>query len=138
GNRLSPYGFRRSRSAQHHHELYVPLQRQRSFPRRPVSGNRRQPLHHVLHHGDRERQVRVRMDRRPGIFRDRIRLDLRRMTLSGAIAVALLIAGSAFAAEIPPADRRSGYDFMKPHTRALQDEDTTNPGMLWVLDAEAL
>ncbi len=36
------------------------------FPRRPVSGDRRQPLHHLLHHRDRERQVRVRMDRRPG------------------------------------------------------------------------
>jgi sulfur-oxidizing protein SoxA len=60
------------------------------------------------------------------------------MRFSGAIAVALLIAGSTFAAEIPPAERRSGYDFMKPDTRAMQDEDTTNPGMLWVLDGEGL
>lgn len=60
------------------------------------------------------------------------------MRLAGAIAVALLIAGSGLAAEIPPADRRSGYDFMKPDTRAMQDEDTANPGMLWVLDGEAL
>src|SRR5205823_3016466 len=66
-----------------------------------------------------------------------VRLDIRRMRFGGAIAVAL-IAGSAFAAEIPPADRRSGYDFMKPDTRAMQDEDTANPGMLWVLDGEAL
>ncbi len=60
------------------------------------------------------------------------------MRFAGAIAVALLIAVPAFAAEIPPADRRSGYDFMKPDTRAMQDEDTANPGMLWVLDGEAL
>lgn len=60
------------------------------------------------------------------------------MRFAGAIAVALLIAVPAFAAEIPPADRRSGYDFMKPDTKAMQDEDTANPGMLWVLDGEAL
>jgi L-cysteine S-thiosulfotransferase len=60
------------------------------------------------------------------------------MRFARAIAVALLIANTAFAAEIPPADRRSGYDFMKPDTRAMQGEDTANPGMLWVLDGEAL
>ena len=60
------------------------------------------------------------------------------MRFAGAIAVALLIAGSAFAAEIPQAERRSGYDFMKPDTKVMQDEDTANPGMLWVLDGEAL
>ena len=54
------------------------------------------------------------------------------------MAVALLIANAALAAEIPPAERRSGYDFMKPDTRAMQDEDTANPGMLFVLDGEAL
>jgi sulfur-oxidizing protein SoxA len=60
------------------------------------------------------------------------------MRLAGAIAVALLAAGAALAAEIPQAERRSGYDFMKPDTKAMQDEDTANPGMLWVLDGEAL
>ena len=108
------------------------------FPRRPVSGDLRQPLHHLLHHRDRERQVRVRMDRRPGVFRNRVRFDHGRMRFAGAIAVALLIAGAAFAAEIPQAERRSGYDFMKPDTKAMQDEDTANPGMLWVLDGEGL
>jgi len=43
-----------------------------------------------------------------------------------------------FAAEIPLAQRRSGYEFMGRETRAMQDDDTTNPGMLWVLDGEAL
>ena len=27
---------------------------------------------------------------------------------------------------------------MTPDTRAMQDDDTANPGMLWVLDGEAL
>ena len=60
------------------------------------------------------------------------------MRFPGVIAVALLIVGSAFAAEIPQAERRSGYDIMKPDTKAMQDEDTANPGMLWVLDGEGL
>jgi sulfur-oxidizing protein SoxA len=42
------------------------------------------------------------------------------------------------AGDIPPADRRSGYDFMSRETRAMQDDDTANPGMLWVLDGESL
>ena len=60
------------------------------------------------------------------------------MRLVIAIAVALLAGGAALAAEIPQADRRSGYDFMKPDTKAMQDEDTANPGMLSVLDGEGL
>jgi L-cysteine S-thiosulfotransferase len=43
-----------------------------------------------------------------------------------------------FATEIPQAARRSGFSFMTPDTRAIQDDDTANPGMLWVLDGEAL
>ncbi len=42
------------------------------------------------------------------------------------------------AGEIPPDARRSGYSFMGPDTRAMQDDDTSNPGMLFVLDGEAL
>jgi sulfur-oxidizing protein SoxA len=42
------------------------------------------------------------------------------------------------ATEIPSAERRSGYTFMGPETRAMQDDDTTNPGMLGVLDGETL
>jgi sulfur-oxidizing protein SoxA len=58
----------------------------------------------------------------------------------GAIAVVLsiLLGTSALAAEIPLSERKSGYDFMGRETRAMQDDDTTNPGMLWVLDGEAL
>ena len=51
---------------------------------------------------------------------------------------ALGLAASAFAGEIPRADRRSGYDFMSRDTRAMQDDDTANPGMLWVLEGGTL
>lgn len=54
-----------------------------------------------------------------------------------AIAV-LALAGVAFAGEIPLAERRSGYDFMSRDTRAMQDDDTANPGMLAVLEGAAL
>jgi sulfur-oxidizing protein SoxA len=55
------------------------------------------------------------------------------------IAFALLLTASAArATEIPQSERRSGYSFMAPDTKAMQDDDTANPGMLWVLDGEAL
>ncbi|MGH8766392.1 MAG: sulfur oxidation c-type cytochrome SoxA [Burkholderiales bacterium] len=41
-------------------------------------------------------------------------------------------------ADIPLAERRSGYEFMGKETRAMQDDDAGNPAMLWVLDGEAL
>jgi sulfur-oxidizing protein SoxA len=43
-----------------------------------------------------------------------------------------------FAADIPPSERRSGFSFMTPETQSIQNDDTANPGMLWVLDGEAL
>jgi sulfur-oxidizing protein SoxA len=60
------------------------------------------------------------------------------MRLAGAIFSALLVASTVATAEIPQGERRSGYSFMTPDTRAMQDDDTANPGMLWVLDGEAL
>ncbi len=53
---------------------------------------------------------------------------------------ALLAAGLALAAaaEIAPEARRSGYDFASPEIRAMQDDETANPGMLWVLQGESL
>jgi L-cysteine S-thiosulfotransferase len=55
------------------------------------------------------------------------------------VVAALLIAASpVLATEIPRGERRSGFSFMAPDTRAMQNEDTANPGMLWVLDGEAL
>jgi sulfur-oxidizing protein SoxA len=42
------------------------------------------------------------------------------------------------AADIAPQDRRSAYADMSRETKAMQDDDTANPGMLAVLDGEAL
>ena len=60
---------------------------------------------------------------------------------TASISVAVLLAtftSSAFPAEIPLAERKSGYEFMTRETRAMQDDDTANPGMLSVLDGEAI
>jgi L-cysteine S-thiosulfotransferase len=54
-----------------------------------------------------------------------------------ALAPAALFASLALA-EIPLGERRSGYDMMSAATRAMQDDDTTNPATLTVLDGEAL
>jgi sulfur-oxidizing protein SoxA len=56
------------------------------------------------------------------------------------LAAMLLIAAASplFATEIPRGERRSGFSFMAPETQAMQNDDTANPGMLWVLDGEAL
>ncbi|MCC6778938.1 MAG: sulfur oxidation c-type cytochrome SoxA [Hyphomicrobiales bacterium] len=42
----------------------------------------------------------------------------------------------AAATEIPLSERKSGYDQMSRETRTMQDDDTTNPAMLSVLDGE--
>ena len=55
------------------------------------------------------------------------------MLLAAGIVLRPLIA-----TEIPQAERRSGYTFMGPETKAMQDDDTANPGMLGTLDGEAL
>jgi sulfur-oxidizing protein SoxA len=57
---------------------------------------------------------------------------------SALIVVGVVAALPACATEIPLNDRRSDYEFMGAQTRAMQDDDTANPGMLWVLDGEAL
>jgi sulfur-oxidizing protein SoxA len=51
------------------------------------------------------------------------------------LGVALM--GQALA-EIPPAEKRSGFEFMSRETQTMQSDDTGNPGMLWVLDGERL
>ncbi len=55
-----------------------------------------------------------------------------------AAALLFLVPIAAFAADIPEAQRRSGYEFMTTETRAMQDDEAANPGMLAVLDGEAL
>src|SRR5215469_1098761 len=57
-------------------------------------------------------------------------------SLSGVALV--LVATIAVAAEIAPEAKRSGYDFAGAETRAMQDDDTANPGMLWVSQGESL
>jgi sulfur-oxidizing protein SoxA len=55
-----------------------------------------------------------------------------------SVAALLVMAAALPATEVPQAQRRSGFTFMAPETRAMQDDDTANPGMLWVLDGEKL
>ena len=61
--------------------------------------------------------------------------------LSGLVCASLLFALAHFpalAAEIAPEDRRSAYADMSRESKAMQNDDTANPGMLAVLDGEAL
>src|SRR6266446_8906516 len=79
------------------------------------------------------------MDGRQRLHRHRVRQYHRRMRPAAAVVFATAVLGAtATAGEIPLADRKSGYEFMARETRAMQDDDTANPGMLWVLDGEAL
>jgi sulfur-oxidizing protein SoxA len=57
-------------------------------------------------------------------------------SLPAAAWACLLVTQAAGAAGILPGERRSGYEFMSPSTRAMQDDDATNPGTLWVLEGE--
>jgi L-cysteine S-thiosulfotransferase len=56
----------------------------------------------------------------------------------------LLGAGAVFATslaaagDIPDGQRRSGYALMGRELQAMQDDATGNPGMLWVLEGDAL
>ena len=50
----------------------------------------------------------------------------------------LLFPLAAAAAEIPLAERKSGYEFMSRETRAMQDDEVTGPAVLTLLDGEAL
>jgi L-cysteine S-thiosulfotransferase len=61
------------------------------------------------------------------------------MTQTAVLFLAVVLVGAAArAGEIPFAERKSGYVFMAPETRAMQDDDAANPAMLWVLDGETL
>ena len=64
---------------------------------------------------------------------------LRRLALAAILAAPFLTAQSRMAhAEIPLNERRSGYEDMSADNKAMQDDDTSNPAMLAVLDGEAL
>src|SRR5262245_3416516 len=66
------------------------------------------------------------------------RFGTARVRACSLVAVLLAVVAPAFSAEIPPNEKRSGYDFMSRETRAMQDDDTANPATFWVLDGEAL
>src|SRR5262249_38806950 len=55
-----------------------------------------------------------------------------------ALVAAPIAAIAIMAATTVPDWRRSGYDFAGAETRAMQDDDTANPGMLSVVQGEAL
>jgi len=57
--------------------------------------------------------------------------------LAGAVAAGCAALGVA-AGEIAPSERRSGFEFMSRETQAMQRDDVANPGMLSVLEGEAL
>ncbi len=58
--------------------------------------------------------------------------------MTARVFIGLLALFSLSAADIPPDQRRSGYADLGAETKAMEDDDTANPGMLWVLDGEAL
>lgn len=60
------------------------------------------------------------------------------MTPRNLLPLVLLAAAAASAAEPPAHTNRSGYDDASPEIRAMQDDDTANPAMLWVQQGEAL
>lgn len=64
-------------------------------------------------------------------------MTLRRSLLPALIATALG-ANPGLPAEIPLSERRSSYDMMSAETKAMQDEDTSNPAMLSVLEGQEL
>lgn len=62
------------------------------------------------------------------------------MRLSLWLVVLLLMPGAGVVTSAIAADadsRKSGFDFMRPATQALQKDDSQNPAMLWVKDGEA-
>ena len=61
--------------------------------------------------------------------------NLRARTLGVLLLPALsLIALPVSSAEIPAAQKQSDYESMSPQTRAIQDDDSVNPGIFSVLD----
>ena len=66
------------------------------------------------------------------------RMGIWRIAAALAMLSAILAATFPAVAEVPMSERKSGYDFMARESRAMQDDDTANAGMLWVLDGETL
>ena len=64
--------------------------------------------------------------------------SIRTIVLAVLLIAADIAASPLRATEIPQGERRSGFSFMTPEIQAMQKDDTSNPGMLWVLDGETL
>jgi L-cysteine S-thiosulfotransferase len=60
------------------------------------------------------------------------------LRVAASVAAVCLAVAIAASGEIPLSQRRSTYQDMSAETKAMQDGDTDNPGMLWVLDGETL
>lgn len=60
------------------------------------------------------------------------------MLRSALLAALALTSVGVLGADILPKDKRSGFEFMSPQTQAMQSDETSNPGMLWVADGERL
>ena len=62
----------------------------------------------------------------------------RTFVLIAAIVVVALLSTTlpVLTGDIAFDERKSTYEQMSADTKAMQDEDTANPGMLWVLDGE--
>src|SRR5260221_5644964 len=58
--------------------------------------------------------------------------------IASALLLSMLTLAPSLATEIAPQDRRSAYADMSRESKAMQDDDAANPGMLAVLDGEAL
>lgn len=65
---------------------------------------------------------------------------MKRLPFCTWVCFTVLVLGTCrgLADEIPPSQRRSGFDDMSRESQAMQRDDTANPGMLWVLEGEAL
>lgn len=65
-----------------------------------------------------------------------MRLAVGALWLAAAFATSLALAQTQN--QTQPDRRRSGYQDMSPPVRAMQDDDSANPAMLWVQEGEAL
>src|SRR5215210_2651495 len=65
---------------------------------------------------------------------------MKRLLFCAWVCFTVLVLGTCrgLADEIPLSQRRSGFDDMSRESQAMQRDDTANPGMLWVLEGEAL
>ena len=56
----------------------------------------------------------------------------------GSVGALSLCISLAVAQASPLSERKSGFEFMSPESQATQQDDFSNPGMLWVAEGEAL